>query len=338
MSIIRISFNDLRKLVSDVLTARGLIPSSATIVADAIAGAERDGVLSHGLLRLPGYVSTLQSGWVDGQAVPIVTDASSGMLVADGGNGFAQVVLSAARAKLISKARSAGVAALAIRNSHHFASLYPDVEVLAEAGLVAVAFLSSRSRLCVSRRRCTPTLFGSNPMAFACPRAGGAPLVFDQASSVMSQGEVLLAAQNGRSLPEGVGVDSTGCPTKDPNAVLDGGALLPFGGHKGSSIALMIELLAAAVTGGEFGFEDASGAFPGAQSSRAGQLVVAIDPEKSAGGRFRNRVEDLLTRVTGNGDARLPGERRRGVREDSNANGISVEQSTLERIRSLMPA
>ena len=305
------------------------------IVAGVIVGAERDGVLSHGLLRVPGYVSTLKSGWVDGRAAPTVTDASSGMLIADGGNGFAQIVLSTARDLLILKARSAGVAALVIRNSHHFASLYPDVEALAEAGLVAFAFLNSRSRLVPSGG--TTKLFGSNPMAFACPRAGGEPLVFDQASSVMSQGEVLLAAQNGRPLPEGVGVDSTGRPTQEPSAVLDGGALLPFGGHKGSSIALMIELLAAAVTGGEFGFEDASGAFPGAQSSRAGQLIIAIDPEKSAGSHFRSRVEDLLTRVTGNGEARLPGERRCAAREDSNANGIAVEQGALDNIRSLMP-
>ena len=335
MSSTRISFDELRKLVAAVLAAHGLIPSSAMIVAGVIVGAERDGVLSHGLLRVPGYVSTLKSGWVDGRAAPTVIDVSSGMLVADGGNGFAQVVLSTARDRLISKVRSAGVAALAIRNSHHFASLYPDVEALAEAGLVAFAFLNSRSRLVPSGG--SAKLFGSNPMAFACPRAGGELLVFDQASSVMSQGEVLLAAQNGRPLPEGVGVDSVGRQTRDPGAVLDGGALLPFGGHKGSSIALMIELLAAAVTGGEFGFEDASGAFPGAQSSRAGQLVIAIDPEKSAGSHFRSRVEDLLTRVTGNGEARLPGERRRAAREDSNTNGIAVEQGALDTIRSLMP-
>lgn len=336
MSTIRITFADLRGLVADLLAAHSLTSSSALIVAGVIAGAERDGVLSHGLLRVPGYVSTLQSGWVDGRAVPSVTDVSAGMLVADGRNGFAQVVLSAAQDRLISKARSAGVAVLAIRNSHHFASLYPDVEALAETGLVALAFLNSRSRLVPSGG--STKLFGSNPMAFACPRAEGEPFVFDQASSVMSQGEILLAAQNGQPLPEGVGVNSAGRPTKDPRAVLDGGGLLPFGGHKGSSIALMIELLAAALTGGEFGFEDASGAFPGAQSSRAGQLLVVIDPEKSAGSHFRSRVENLLTQVTGNGDARLPGERRRAARRNSNANGIAVEESTLEHIRSLMPA
>jgi delta1-piperideine-2-carboxylate reductase len=333
MSTARVSFRELLDLVARVFTAHGMSVSNAAIVAEAVAGAERDGTLSHGLVRVPGYVSTLESGWVDGCAVPQVIDSQPGLLAVDACNGFAQVALAASREKFIAKTRAAGIAGLAIRNSHHFASLYPDVECLAEEGLVALAFLNSRSRLVPSGG--TSKLFGSNPMAFACPRAGGPPLVFDQASSVMAQGEILLAAQHGRALPEGVGVDATGQATTDPRAVLDGGALLPFGGYKGSSIALMIELLAAAVTGGEFGFEDASVAFPGAQSSRAGQLIVAIDPEMSAGAHFRGRVEGLLTRVTGNGSARLPGERRRAAREEAMRNGIAVDQASLDRIRGL---
>ncbi|WOH63759.1 Ldh family oxidoreductase [Bradyrhizobium sp. BWA-3-5] len=336
MPITRISFANLVDLIAHVFAAHGMTSSNAAIVAQVVAGAERDGTLSHGLLRVPGYVSTLKSGWVDGRAVPRVVGSQPGMVVVDACNGFAQVALVAGRNELISKSRICGVAALAIRNSHHFASVYPDVEPLAEQGLVALAFLNSRSRLVPSGG--TSKLFGSNPMAFACPRADGPALVFDQASSIMAQGEVLLAAQHERTLPEGVGVDSAGRATTDPKAILEGGALLPFGGHKGSSIALMVELLAAAVTGGEFGFEDASGAFPGAQSSRAGQLIIAIDPDKGAGARFRHRVEELLIRICGNGSARLPGERRLKAREEANRLGVPVEQDALDRVRALLPA
>jgi delta1-piperideine-2-carboxylate reductase len=336
MAIARISFGDLLDLVAGVFVASGMSVSNAVIVATVVAGAERDGTLSHGLLRIPGYVSTLKSGWVDGRAIPQVSDVSSGLVAVDACNGFAQVALAAGRRKLLSKARAAGIAGIAIRNSHHFASLYPDVEGLAEEGLVALAFVNSRSRLVPSGG--VSKLFGSNPMAFACPRAVGSPLVFDQASSVMAQGEVLLAAQGGRALPEGVGVDAAGRATTDPHAVLEGGALLPFGGHKGSSIALMIELLAAAVTGGEFGFEDASGAFPGAQSSRAGQLIITIDPAQSAGAQFQRRVEELLARLASNGMARLPGQRRQAAREEALQNGVAVNQATLDSLRALIPA
>src|SRR4051795_6055926 len=118
-------------------------------------------------------------------------------------------------------------------------------------------------------------LFGTSPMAFACPRAGRLPLVWDQASSVMAQGDVLLAMQRGEPLPEGVGLDADGRSTTDPHALLEGGgSALPFGQHKGSSIALMIEVLAGALTGGCFGLEDGSAEYPGAQTSKAGQTVI----------------------------------------------------------------
>ena len=112
----------------------------------------------------------------------------------------------------------------------------------------------------------------ANPKAFACPRGKGPKLVWEQASSVLAQGEVPRARQAGHAVARGVGVDAAGRPTEDQAAILDGGALLPFGGHKGADMALMIEVLAAALTGGRFGFEDRSGAYPGARTSNAWQL------------------------------------------------------------------
>jgi delta1-piperideine-2-carboxylate reductase len=204
------------------------------------------------LLRLPGYVSTLKSGWVDGRAVPAVIDAAPGLVATEAANGFAQPALRASAPLLREKARGQGIAALAIRNSHHFAALWPDIEPFAAEGLIALAMVNGRQRMVVwgGKRK----LLGTSPMAFACPRPGRLPLVWDQASSVMAQGEILLAVQRGDILPEGVGLDADGRPTTDPQTVLDGGSILPFGGHKGSSIAFMIEIIADARTGGRFGF------------------------------------------------------------------------------------
>jgi delta1-piperideine-2-carboxylate reductase len=156
MTTMRLPFPEIRELVTRVLMAYGLVSSSAVLVADAVAGAERDGTLSHGLLRVPGYVSTLKSGWVDGSAIPIVNDTAPGLVTVDARNGFAQIAVVAARDSLISKARRVGIASLAIRNSHHFASLYADVEPLAEAGFVALAFVNSRSR--IPKRWCSQTV------------------------------------------------------------------------------------------------------------------------------------------------------------------------------------
>ena len=333
MSIV-LSVAELTDLVAEVLARHGLAQDSAGAVARVVAAAERDGSRSHGLFRLPGYVATLKSGWIDGKAQPIVTDAAPGLVAVDAANGFAQPALAAGSPLLIEKARSQGIAALAIRNSHHFAALWPDVEPFAEAGFVALACVNARSRVAPWGAR--KKFLGTNPMAFACPRAGAPPLVWDQASSVIAQGEVLLAAKDGHALADGIGLDAEGQATTDPKAVLDGGAMLPFGGHKGSGIAFMVEILAAAVTGGRFGFEDGSAAFPGAQTSNAGECVILIDPARTGGPDVGSRIAGLLEGLAGAGASRLPGDARYARRRKSIAEGISIPTETYETVQRLL--
>jgi delta1-piperideine-2-carboxylate reductase len=173
-------------------------------------------------------------------------------------------------------------------------------------------------------------ILGTNPMAFACPRPGHKPLVWDQASSVIAQGEVLNAAERGLSLPAGVGLDGDGRATTDPHAVLDGGTLLPFGGHKGSSIAFMIEILAGALTGGCLGFEDRSGDYPGAQTPKAGQAVILIDPTRVPRNLYFARIETLFAAISESGVGRLPAERRYVQRERSLRHGIVLSDRSPE--------
>jgi delta1-piperideine-2-carboxylate reductase len=152
----------------------------------------------------------------------------------------------------------------------------------------------------------------------------------------MSQGDVLLASKNNRKLASGMAVDADGNPTIDPNAFLQGGAFLPFGGHKGSAIAFMIEILSAAVTGGRFGFDDRAGSFPGAKTSHAGQLVIALDPLKTAGPDFFERVEELLSRLKSSGAARLPGDLRYSRRQRSEIEGISIPGERYDALMCLL--
>lgn len=249
----QIPFNELETLLQRIFVRHGTSEAVARALAFNCASAQRDGAHSHGVFRIPGYVSTLASGWVNGQAVPKVEDVASGYISVDAGGGFAQPALAAARELLVSKARSAGIAVLAIHNSHHFAALWPDVEPFADEGLVALSVVNSMT--CVVPQGAERPLFGTNPIAFAAPCAGGAPIVFDMATSAIAHGDVQIAARKGELLPDGMGVDRLGQPTRDPAAILDGGALLPFGGHKGSALSMMVELLAAALTGGNFSFE-----------------------------------------------------------------------------------
>jgi delta1-piperideine-2-carboxylate reductase len=328
-----ISFDDLRALLARIFERHGTSAEVAVILADNCASAERDGSHSHGIFRIPGYISTLASGWVDGKAVPEVKDAAPGFIAVDAKNGFAQPALAAARAQLMEKARANGIALLAIHNSHHFAALWPDVEPFAREGLVALSFVNSMA--CVVPHGGRQALFGTNPIAFAAPREGHDPLVFDLATSAIANGDVQIAAREGKQLPAGYGVDRDGQPTCDPGAILDGGALLPFGGYKGSALSMMVELLAAALTGGNFSFDFDWSGHPGAQTPWTGQLLIVIDPSKGAGHNFAQRTEILVRQMQAAGQPRQPGDRRYRQRAQAEREGIAVHAGELARLRAL---
>ena len=163
-------------------------------------------------------------------------------------------------------------------------------------------------------------------------------MVFDQSSSAMAFGDVKLAAVAGRALPRGAGVDRDGRPTEDAAEVIDGGALLPFGQHKGSSIAMMVELLCAALNGGSFSFEVDHSGHPGAQTPRTGETLIVIDPTKTTHCDFVARSETLFARLAQAGQERLPADRRYADRRKSEEYGIEVSEATIEMIRELSRA
>ncbi|MGH8381957.1 Ldh family oxidoreductase [Pseudomonas sp.] len=332
-AVAQIAFADLQALLQRIFVRHGSSEAVARVLAFNCASAQRDGAHSHGVFRIPGYVSTLASGWVDGKAVPEVDDVASGYLRVDAKGGFAQPALAAARELLVEKARSAGIAVLAIHNSHHFAALWPDVEPFADEGLVALSVVNSMT--CVVPHGARQPLFGTNPIAFAAPCAGSDPIVFDMATSAMAHGDVQIAARKGEQLPDGIGVDSQGQPTRDPQKILDGGALLPFGGHKGSALSMMVELLAAALTGGHFSWEFDWSQHPGAKTPWTGQLLIVIDPAKSVGNCFAERSHELVRQMQSVGLQRMPGERRYRERELSARQGVTVTEQELEQLQAL---
>ena len=325
-----LSIEDLTDLIAAIFETRGMAPADARTVAGVIVAAERDGARSHGLQRMPGYVSSMDCGWVDARAEPRIEQRTPGLLAADAGNGFAQIALARARDQLARLARQNGTAVLTIRNAHHFAALWPDVEPFAEAGLIALAAVNSRSLMAAWGG--TQKVLGTNPLAFACPRPGAPPLVWDQASSTMSQGDVLLHRAAGKPLPPGTGIDRDGRATTDPAAVLEG-ALLPFAGAKGSSVAFMVEILTAALSGGTFGFEDRGAATPGAVTSRSNQFLLLLDPAAAGAAAFGVRVEALLAVIAAGGSQRLPGERRYAARQRAATAGIPVDAAVLDELR-----
>lgn len=328
-----VSLAELTTLLQHIFERHGTSATVARVLADNCARAQRDGSYSHGVFRIPGYLASLASNWVDGHATPVVEDVASGFVRVDAANGFAQPALAAARDVLVKKARNAGIAVMAIRNSHHFAALWPDVEPFAEEGLVALSVVNSMT--CVVPHGAQKPLFGTNPIAFAAPCADSHPIVFDLATSAIAHGDVQIAARKGHLLPVGMGVDKGGDPTQDPKAILDGGALLPFGGHKGSALSMMVELLAAALTGGNFSFEFDWSKHPGAQTPWTGQLLIVIDPTKSGANSFAQRSAALVRQMHAVGLERLPGDRRFNQRAKSLKDGIVLAADELAKLRAL---
>jgi delta1-piperideine-2-carboxylate reductase len=331
-----LSIDQLTELVAAIFLRLGMAATDVQVMAGTVVAAERDGARGHGLQRMRGYVSSIEAGWVDPRAEPTFEQRRPGLLAADAANGFAQIALARAKDRLLRMVQKNGTAILATRNSHHFAALWPDIEPFAEASFIALTMANTRPWMAAwgGRRRA----LGTNPIAFACPVPDASPLVWDQASSIMSQGEVLLHRASGKALPGGTGIDRAGDPTTDPDAVLDGGALLPFAGAKGASIAFMVEILVAAFGGGLFGFEDRSAAVPGAVTSNAGQFLLLIDPATAGAMDFDGRVAGLIAFIRASGSERLPGDRRYAARQQSVLNGIAVSPAMLAGLHRLAGA
>jgi len=332
---VTIFFNELCQLIKKILIKAGVAEATAEILSQNCASCERDGTKSHGVFRVAGYLSSLKCGWVDGQAQPEVADCGASFIRVDAKNGFAQLCLAKARPLTLQKVRETGCCVLAVRGSHHLSALWPDVEPFADEGYCALSFVAGLPVVVAPGGR--QPVFGTNPFAFATPVAGQNPLVFDFATSALSNGDTRMAAREGRELPPGSGIDKKGQPTNDPQAILDGGALLPFGAHKGAAIILMVEILAAALTGGAFSREVNFAPYPGAETPKTGQVFLIIDPSRGGNDVFSSRVRQLIDWLHESGDnVRLPGERRYANREKAKHQGIAIDKVLYDQMISYL--
>ena len=225
------------------------------------------------------------------------------------------------------------MALLAVRNSHHAGVLGFPVADLAEQGLVALGFANSPASLAPYGG--TKVTFGTNPLAMACPRKNAPPLVIDLSMGLLARGKILQAAKKGELIPEGAAVDAQGNPTRDPAKAFDG-ALLPFGGPKGYALALMVEIMSAALTGATLAIEASSLFTADGPAPRLGQSFLVMDPAATAGASFVDRVEHLLTFITDQPGTRLPGDRRIGQSQQARqSNSIDLPEELLAELHSL---
>ncbi len=303
-------------------------------MARVITAGERDECASHGLFRLPGCVQTIQSGKMSLDAEPVITDVSPALVRADAKLAYSLLAFERAAPLLARKAKTVGVAALAINNCFHFSALWPEIEHLTDMGVAALAMTPSHAWVAPAGGH--KGLLGTNPIAFGWPRPGPHPYVFDFATSAIARGDMALHDIADKPIPDGWGIDADGRPTNSARAALDG-AMLTFGGHKGSALSTMIELMAGPLIGDltsreSMAFDDGARAAP-----MHGELILAFDPAIMGGGDVEAqaaRAEALFAGFSAQG-ARLPSERRYAARARSLAHGVRTPQVLYDRILAL---
>lgn len=328
MSQVTISIAEARHRVEKTLMASGVTADNAESVARALVDAEIDGQSGHGLRRVASYAAQAAAGKVDGHAVPVIEEAAPGALRVDVAHGFFYPAFDRALGRLPEMARRQGIAMAGFFRSHHCGVAGHSVERLAEAGCTALMFANTPAAMAPWGG--ATRLFGTNPIAFAAPLPGREPLVIDLSLSKVARGKIVAAAERGEPIPEGWAVDAEGNATTDAAQAVKG-AMLPFGEAKGSALALMVELLAAGLTGGRYAreatsFLDAEGGPP-----ETGQLIIAISTE-ALSPDAPARIAELARWIEADGNARLPGTRRLERREQVRKHGLTVDSVLLEEL------
>ena len=330
MAKTRISLDDVETIALEALVRAGTEDTAARSLARAVRAAEHDGMPSHGFLYVPLYYVQVRCGKVDGTAVPVVLANKGAAVVVDAATGFAHFAIDIGFERLVPAAHKLGCAALTIRNSYNCGALGYHVERLAAAGLLGIGFTNAPAS--IAPWGGTKAVIGTNPFALGVPGVEEQPaFVIDQSASVVAKSEIMKRARDGDAIPEGWALDESGQSTEDPAAALKG-TMLPSGGYKGFSAGLLVEVMAAALTGASLGLE--ASPFSGTKGGppRTGQCFIALDPGHYSDGTFAENIGKLCLAIGEQDGARLPGSRRIANRRQIEVDGIQVEDSLLQKI------
>lgn len=324
---------ELRSLAARALERAGASAPMAAATARHLVRAEEQGLPSHGLSRVPFYVSMLKTGRADGKAAPSVTSGAAGVCIVDNADGLPYESCAVALSEAVARAKANGIGLAGITNSAHMGVLGIHLLEVASAGLVGIAFTNSPAA--IPAWGGTQALFGTNPVAAVFPRRDNDPLVIDLALTTVVRGKIMLAMQKGETIPDGWAMDRHGKPTNDPREAIEHGSLYPIGGAKGAMLALMFELFCSALTGSAFGREADSFFSEAGNKPRIGQLFLAVDPGALAGrDRYHDRVEALIAAMLADPEVRLPGAKRFAA-EAKAASGIDVSDELFAKIEAL---
>ena len=326
-----VTLDQAEDIAMQCLIASGASGLQAGAVARSIRDAEAEGTRGIGLGYLPWYCGHLGAGKIAGHALPIVASTAPGMIRVDAADGFAHAGYEAGETALIAAAARQGIALLGITNAYACGVLGYFTGRLARRGLIALMFANASATMAPWGGR--TRFFGTNPWSMAAPRTG-APLILDSSSSATAFVNLATAAATGQPIPAHWALDSAGSPTTDPTAAM-AGSIAPSGGHKGAALALMVEVLAAGLTGASWSHVASSLGDDLGGPPRLGQTIIAIRPEGMGVLGLAGRIDAMLADMSAQPGVRVPGDRRHANRVKHEAQGVSLDAPLIATLRRL---
>jgi ureidoglycolate dehydrogenase (NAD+) len=337
-----IPIGDLQRLAENILKKCGLGDADARTAADVLVTTDTFGVYTHGVKCLAGYVKRLQGGGLRAKAEPRIDREGPGWAVVDGESALAMVTSCFAMNTAIKKAQTAGIAYVGVRNSCHFGAAGYYVNLAAKAGMIGLAMANDCP--CMVAPGSRKPVLGTNPFAYAVPLGDGTSIFLDIASAAVASGKVWAAKNAGQKIPNTWLVDEKGLPTTDPSVFPDKGSMMPFGGHKGYGIAVMIEVLSAMISGAGSRWDILSWMLHDvSKPTLHGAAFLAINVGAMVPmGEFEERVGKMAAEIRATPKAEgspgvfLPGEIEWQKRREALAHGIALPEEVRESVRGVV--
>ena len=337
---------DLREItekVAGIFMREGVDKETAELTASVLADTEIKGIKTHGFLRVPMYVQCLSSGGIKPNGNIDILAETPTMARVSGHGGMGIPIAVNATKLAIKKAKETGVGIVTVCGSHHLGATGYYADMCAKEGMIGIC-MSNGNAMIAPTGGAAPAI-GNNPFSYAVPAGKYGTVLYDIAMSMGSDMKILAMCKNGERVPDGWFIDKNGYPSNDPEAFRDKGVLLPFGGYKGYGLAIMVEMLAATLSGAAMTkAASAWNKIPSEEGGNVGHFIMAIDISKITDPEeFTARAEELIkslseTRLAPGADKiYYPGEKEKINKETSLASGkVEVNDEVLAKIEALL--
>ncbi|WP_159565520.1 Ldh family oxidoreductase [Budvicia diplopodorum] len=331
MSIVLVKENKLKELVINKLTHAGLNSETAEQVADVLVHADLTGVHSHGVMRVEHYCMRLRAGGLNPQANVSIEQISPSVAILDSDDGMGHSALIAATDHAIKLATEVGLGFVGVKNTSHCGALSYFIERATHRGKIAIAM--TQTDTCVAPHGGAERFLGTNPIAFGFPVKDEYPIIVDMATSAVAFGKILHAKETGQHIGHGLALDKEGRITTDPHKIEN---LLPFGGHKGSGIALAIDALTGGLMGANLGNHIVRMYGDYDKMRKLASLIIVIDPQVLGTPLFSNAMKNMrdelraVTPVPGVDKVLAPNDPQMTYKEKCLNEGIPVAESIYQ--------